>query len=72
MKCLNVLKLILTAYILYFRNEERKSSMLTLIKFTREGAFALWDEHFKSILLILLETLGDDDVSISLYLQCTR
>ena len=46
--------------------------MLTLIKFTREGAFALWDEHFKSILLILLETLGDDDVSISLCLQCTR
>ena len=45
------------------RNEERKDTMLQLIKFTREGTFNLWDEHFKSILLILLETLGDDDVS---------
>lgn len=55
------------------RHEERKSSMLTLIKFTREGAFALWDEHFKSILLILLETLGDDDLHIrSLALRVLR
>ena len=42
--------------------------MLTLIKFTRDGAFALWDEHFKSVLLILLETLGDDDVSITQFI----
>jgi len=38
--------------------------MLSLIKLTREGTFGLWDEHFKTILLILLETLGDNDVSI--------
>ncbi|KAL3837045.1 hypothetical protein ACJMK2_022432 [Sinanodonta woodiana] len=46
------------------RNEERKNAMLSLIRLTREGAFHLWDEHFKSILLILLETLGDDDGQI--------
>ncbi|KAK3607614.1 hypothetical protein CHS0354_034665 [Potamilus streckersoni] len=46
------------------RNEERKNAMLSLIKLTREGVFHLWDEHFKSILLILLETLGDDDGQI--------
>lgn len=35
--------------------------MLSLIKHTREGTFELWDEHFKTILLILLETLGDNN-----------
>ncbi|CAH1773834.1 unnamed protein product [Owenia fusiformis] len=43
------------------RQEERKNAMLTLIKMTREGTMALWDEHFKTVLLLLLETLGDDD-----------
>ncbi|XP_069119548.1 CLIP-associating protein 1-like isoform X8 [Argopecten irradians] len=43
------------------RNDERKNAMLSLIKLTREGTFGLWDEHFKTILLILLETLGDND-----------
>ena len=40
--------------------------MLTLIKLTREQAIDLWDEHFKTILLLLLETLGDLDVSYSI------
>ena len=35
--------------------------MLNLIKITREGASDVWDEHFKTILLLLLETLGDND-----------
>ncbi|KAJ8307405.1 hypothetical protein KUTeg_015489 [Tegillarca granosa] len=43
------------------RNDQRKNAMLTLIKLTREGTFKLWDEHFKTVLLILLETLGDND-----------
>ncbi|XP_064594427.1 CLIP-associating protein 1-like isoform X2 [Liolophura sinensis] len=43
------------------RHEQRKSAMLSLIKHTREGTFELWDEHFKTILLILLETLGDNN-----------
>ncbi|XP_021373909.1 CLIP-associating protein 1-like isoform X9 [Mizuhopecten yessoensis] len=43
------------------RNDQRKNAMLSLIKLTREGTFGLWDEHFKTILLILLETLGDND-----------
>ena len=48
----------------FYRNKERKDAMLNLMKMTREGMLGLWDEHFKAILLILLETLGDDDVSI--------
>ena len=46
-----------------FRQEERKNAMLQLIKMTREGTLGVWDEHFKTILLLLLETLGDNDVS---------
>lgn len=47
--------------------------MLSLIKLTREGMFELWDTHFKSILLILLETLGDDDLHVrSLALRVLR
>ncbi|XP_048781370.2 CLIP-associating protein 1-like isoform X27 [Ostrea edulis] len=41
------------------RNNERKDAMLSLIKMTREGTFNFWDEHFKTILFVLLETLGD-------------
>mgnify|MGYP000110810116 FL=1 len=59
-----------SVYILYFRHEERKNTMLSLMKLTREGTFDLWDAHFKSILLILLETLGDDDVSIKRPVDC--
>lgn len=55
------------------RNEERDEAMKQLIKLTREGTFGLWDEHFKTILLILLETLGDNDVHIrALALRCLR
>ena len=52
------------------RHEERKSAMLSLIKLTREGMFGLWDDHFNTILLILLETLGDDDVSHTRVSHC--
>lgn len=44
------------------RNNERKDAMLSLIKMTREGNFNFWDEHFKTILFVLLETLGDTNV----------
>ena len=39
----------------------------TLLKWVRHNAISLeqWDEHFKSILLILIETFGDTDVSCS-------
>jgi len=34
-----------------------------LIKMARAGGNgARWDEHFKTLLLLLLETLGDQDV----------
>ncbi|KAK2159523.1 hypothetical protein LSH36_151g01044 [Paralvinella palmiformis] len=43
------------------RMEERTNAMLNLIKITREGNTEVWDEHFKTILLLLLETLGDSE-----------
>ncbi|OON20032.1 HEAT repeat protein, partial [Opisthorchis viverrini] len=42
------------------RYEQRKASMLKLIKLLRDGTICNWDEYFKPTLLILLETLGDD------------
>ena len=55
------------------RNDERDEAMKQLIKLTREGTFGLWDEHFKTILLILLETLGDIDIKIrAIALRCLR
>lgn len=45
------------------RSEERKGALVELLKITREDSTAVWDEHFKTILLLLLETLGDKDVS---------
>lgn len=45
------------------RSEERKSALVELLKITREDSLAVWDEHFKTILLLLLETLSDKDVS---------
>ena len=52
----------LTLYLLR-RNEERTGAMTQLIRLTREGAQdELWSEHFKTILLLLLETLFDNDV----------
>ena len=41
--------------------------MLQLIKMTREGVVGIWEEHFKTILLLLLETLGDSDVSLFIF-----
>ncbi|XP_029461049.1 CLIP-associating protein 1 isoform X8 [Rhinatrema bivittatum] len=46
------------------RVEERKSALCELLKITREDNLGVWDEHFKTILLLLLETLGDKDFSI--------
>ncbi|XP_044072557.1 CLIP-associating protein 1a isoform X8 [Siniperca chuatsi] len=43
------------------RSEERKGALVELLKITREDSLAVWDEHFKTILLLLLETLGDKD-----------
>uniref|UniRef100_A0A8C5XR39 CLIP-associating protein 1 n=1 Tax=Microcebus murinus TaxID=30608 RepID=A0A8C5XR39_MICMU len=46
------------------RVEERKGALLELLKITREDSLGVWEEHFKTILLLLLETLGDKDYSI--------
>ncbi|XP_069472825.1 CLIP-associating protein 1 isoform X24 [Ambystoma mexicanum] len=46
------------------RVEERKAALCELLKITREDDMGVWDEHFKTILLLLLETLGDKDYSI--------
>ncbi|XP_078538192.1 CLIP-associating protein 1 isoform X4 [Lissotriton helveticus] len=46
------------------RVEERKGALCELLKITREDDMGVWDEHFKTILLLLLETLGDKDHSI--------
>ncbi|XP_061649521.1 CLIP-associating protein 1a isoform X28 [Phyllopteryx taeniolatus] len=46
------------------RSEERKGALVELLKITREDSLAVWDEHFKTILLLLLETLGDKDHTI--------
>ncbi|XP_058247287.1 CLIP-associating protein 1a isoform X27 [Hemibagrus wyckioides] len=46
------------------RVEERKGALVELLKITREDSLAVWDEHFKTILLLLLETLGDKDHTI--------
>uniref|UniRef100_A0A914W2I6 TOG domain-containing protein n=1 Tax=Plectus sambesii TaxID=2011161 RepID=A0A914W2I6_9BILA len=46
------------------RSLERCKSMATLKHMARDGSFTLWDEHFKTILLLLIETLGDSDFEI--------
>ncbi|XP_018092997.1 CLIP-associating protein 1-B isoform X17 [Xenopus laevis] len=46
------------------RVEERKGALCELLKITREDNLAVWEEHFKTILLLLLETLGDKDHAI--------
>lgn len=43
------------------RVDERLKAMHQLRRITRDGTFTLWDDHFKPILMILLETLGDTD-----------
>nr|XP_056713884.1 CLIP-associating protein 2 isoform X5 [Euleptes europaea] len=46
------------------RVEERKAALYELMKLTQEESFGIWDEHFKTILLLLLETLGDKEHAI--------
>ncbi|XP_023815883.1 CLIP-associating protein 2 isoform X23 [Oryzias latipes] len=41
------------------RIEERKAALWELLKLIRENTLQVWDEHFKTILLLLLETMGD-------------
>lgn len=47
------------------RIEERKAALCELLKLIRENTLQVWDEHFKTILLLLLETMGDREVSAS-------
>ncbi|XP_058646914.1 CLIP-associating protein 1-B isoform X2 [Onychostoma macrolepis] len=46
------------------RVEERRAALLELLKVTRDDSLAVWEEHFKTMLLLLLETLGDKDHTI--------
>ncbi|XP_055012942.1 CLIP-associating protein 2 isoform X5 [Boleophthalmus pectinirostris] len=41
------------------RIEERKAALCELLKLIRDNTLQVWDEHFKTILLLLLETMGD-------------
>lgn len=45
------------------RIEERKAALCELLKLIRENTLQVWDEHFKTILLLLLETMGDREVN---------
>ncbi|XP_061780119.1 CLIP-associating protein 1-B-like isoform X4 [Nerophis lumbriciformis] len=44
--------------------EERRATMLELLKVARDDSLVVWDEHFKTMLLLLLEMLGDKDYMI--------
>uniref|UniRef100_UPI00358FB165 CLIP-associating protein 2-like isoform X3 n=1 Tax=Myxine glutinosa TaxID=7769 RepID=UPI00358FB165 len=46
------------------RSEERRSALRELLKAAREEQAAAWEEHFKTALLLLLETLKDADGSV--------
>ncbi|XP_038665827.1 CLIP-associating protein 2 isoform X27 [Scyliorhinus canicula] len=46
------------------RIEERKAAMYELLKSIQEESSGVWDEHFKTVLLLLLETLGDREHTI--------
>ncbi|XP_051926906.1 CLIP-associating protein 2 isoform X2 [Hippocampus zosterae] len=41
------------------RVEERKAALGELLKLIHDNMLQVWDEHFKTILLLLLETMGD-------------
>ncbi|XP_019729680.1 CLIP-associating protein 2 isoform X6 [Hippocampus comes] len=41
------------------RVEERKAALSELLKLIHDNMLQVWDEHFKTILLLLLETMGD-------------
>uniref|UniRef100_A0A672YGW7 Cytoplasmic linker associated protein 1a n=1 Tax=Sphaeramia orbicularis TaxID=375764 RepID=A0A672YGW7_9TELE len=44
--------------------DERRRTLLELLKVAREDSLVVWEEHFKTTLLLLLETLGDKDHTI--------
>ncbi|XP_031148241.1 CLIP-associating protein 1-B-like isoform X13 [Sander lucioperca] len=44
--------------------EDRRGTLLELLKVAREDSLVVWEEHFKTMLLLLLETLGDKDHTI--------
>uniref|UniRef100_A0A8C5BWC7 Cytoplasmic linker associated protein 1 n=1 Tax=Gadus morhua TaxID=8049 RepID=A0A8C5BWC7_GADMO len=44
--------------------EQRRAALLELLKVAREDSQVVWEEHFKTTLLLLLETLGDKDHTI--------
>ncbi|XP_068447008.1 CLIP-associating protein 1-B-like isoform X3 [Clinocottus analis] len=44
--------------------EERRGTLLELLRVAREDRLLVWNEHFKTTLLLLLETLGDRDHTI--------
>ncbi|XP_036001010.1 CLIP-associating protein 2 isoform X32 [Fundulus heteroclitus] len=55
------------------RVEERKAALYELRKLIHENTLQVWDEHFKTILLLLLETMGDREYVIrSLALRVLR
>ncbi|CAL1584604.1 unnamed protein product [Knipowitschia caucasica] len=43
------------------RIEERKAALCELLKLIRDNTLQVWDEHFKTILLLLLETMSDKE-----------
>ncbi|CAL8289603.1 unnamed protein product [Lota lota] len=45
-------------------SEQRRAALLELLKVAREDSQVVWEEHFKTTLLLLLETLGDKDHTI--------
>uniref|UniRef100_A0A7N8YM61 Cytoplasmic linker associated protein 1 n=1 Tax=Mastacembelus armatus TaxID=205130 RepID=A0A7N8YM61_9TELE len=44
--------------------EERRGTLVELLKVAREDSSVVWEEHFKTMLLLLLEMLGDKDHTI--------
>jgi len=48
----------------YVRPEERQRAMNQLMSLTRKCSDdEVWNKHFKMILLVILETMRDEDVS---------
>lgn len=54
------------------RIEERKAALCELQKLIRENTLQVWDEHFKTILLLLLETMGDREVHKHSFQMCNN
>ncbi|KAJ8003578.1 hypothetical protein DPEC_G00149800 [Dallia pectoralis] len=46
------------------RPEDRRGALVELLKIAREDCLLVWEEHFKTMLLLLLETLADQDHTI--------